>query len=415
MRTGGADNGATGGTMASAYRQPAADVVIIGGGVMGCAIAYELAMRGVAATIVEQREVAASASGASAGGVRQQGRDLRELPVALKAIPRWPGLADRLGADVEYRRGGHLTVIEDEAILPAFAESVARQRAAGLDIRLVDPHGLATIMPGVAATVVAGSYTPEDGHANPILTTKAFADAAVRAGVRLIERTAMTGFQRDSTGRIVGVETTAGTLPCRWAVNAAGAWAGEVARMAGTTIPLHPACYQMLVTAPAPHVLDPVVGCVGRPLSLKQVPEGGFVVGGGWAGTVHLDNGRAGTVGAHIAGSAAACTGILPLLRQLPLLRAWSGMEGESPDGISMIGPAPDVPGLFHCCGFTGHGFAIAPEVGAVVGAWLATGTPPYEMAHFDPARFAGGHVPARVLPMGAIDFTRNEAAQQPG
>ncbi|MDQ6905448.1 MAG: FAD-binding oxidoreductase [Chloroflexota bacterium] len=401
--------------MASAGRQAAADVVIIGGGVMGCAIAYELAMRGVAATIVEQREVAASASGASAGGVRQQGRDLRELPFALRAIPRWPGLADRLGADVEYRRGGHLTVIEDEAILPAFAASVTRQQEAGLDIRLVEPRDLERIMPGVAPTVVAGSYTPEDGHANPILTTKAFADAAIRAGARLLERTAMTGFVKDTTGRIVAVETTAGTLPCRWAVNAAGAWAGEVARLAGAEIPLHPACYQMLVTAPAPHILDPVVGCVGRPLSLKQVPEGGFVVGGGWSGTVHLDNGRAGTVGAHIAGSAAACTGILPLLRQLPLLRAWSGMEGESPDGIAMIGLAPDAPGLFHCCGFTGHGFAISPEVGAVVGEWLATGTPPYDLRHFDPARFVGGAVPARVLPMGTVDFTRNEPTQPPG
>src|SRR5205823_8608435 len=101
---------------------------------------------------------------------------------ALKAIPRWPGLADQLGADVEYRRGGHLTLIEDEALLPAFAESVTRQQAAGLDIRLADAHDLAQIMPGVATTVVAGSYSPEDGHANPILTTKAFADAAVRAG-----------------------------------------------------------------------------------------------------------------------------------------------------------------------------------------------------------------------------------------
>ncbi len=398
--------------MTSAHQQPAADVVIIGGGVMGCAIAHELAMRGVPVTIVEQREVAASASGASAGGVRQQGRDLRELPLALRAIPRWPGLANRLGADVEYRRGGHLTLIEDEAILPAFAASIARQQAAGLDIRLVERRDLTAIMPGVASSVVAGSYTPEDGHANPILTTKAFADAAVRTGARLLERTAMTGFRTDAAGRIVAVETTAGSFPCRWAVNATGAWAGEVAQMAGTAIPLRPACYQMLVTAPAPHLLDPVVGCVGRALSLKQVPEGGFVVGGGWPGTVHLDNGRAGTMGAHITSSAAACTGILPLLRQLPLLRAWSGMEGESPDGIAMIGPAADVPGLFHCCGFTGHGFAISPEVGAVVGAWLATGAPPYDMTHFDPARFAGGNVPARVLPMGEIDFTRNEHAQ---
>lgn len=140
--------------MARANGQPATDSVIIGGGVMGCAIAYELAMRGVPVTIVEQREVAASASGASAGGVRQQGRDLRELPLALKAIPRWPGLADRLGMDVEYRRGGHLTLIEDEAFLPALADSVTRQQAAGLDIRLVEPRELETIMPGVAPTVI---------------------------------------------------------------------------------------------------------------------------------------------------------------------------------------------------------------------------------------------------------------------
>lgn len=104
--------------MTSGGRQRAADVVMIGGGVMGYTIAYELAIRGVSVTVVEQREVAASASGASAGGVRQQGRDLREPPLALRAIPRWPGLADRLGVDVEYRRGGHLTLIEDETILP---------------------------------------------------------------------------------------------------------------------------------------------------------------------------------------------------------------------------------------------------------------------------------------------------------
>ena len=395
--------------MTTAGSERGTDVAIIGGGVMGCAIAYELATRGVPVTIIEQREVAASASGASAGGVRQQGRDLRELPLALRAIPRWPGLADRLGVDVEYRRGGHLTLIEDETLLAPFAKGVVRQREAGLDIRLVEPRELAAIMPGIAPTVIAGSYTPEDGHANPILTTKAYADAAVRAGAILRERTTVAGFRTDAEGRVTAVETTDGAIPCRWAINAAGAWAGAVARLAGTEIPLRPGCYQMLVTAPAPHLLDPVVGCVGRPLSLKQVPGGGFVVGGGWAGTVHLENGRPGTLGAHIAGSAAACTGVLPLLRRLPLVRAWSGMEGESPDGIPMIGPDPAVPGLFHCCGFTGHGFAISPEVGALVATWLAAGESPYDVHHFDPARFAGGIIPDRVLPMGTIDFTRNE------
>jgi len=386
--------------MAAAFHESSTDVAIIGGGVIGCAIAWNLARRGVSTVIIEQREVAASASGASAGGVRQQGRDLRELPVALRAIPQWPGLADALGADIEYRRGGHLTLIEDETLLPTLAAAVERQRAAGLHIALLEPNDLARVMPGVASHVVAGAYTPEDGHANPILTTKAFADAAVRAGAQLWERTIVTGFRRDATGRVIAVETSAGPLACRWAVNAAGAWASVVAAMAGTTIPLVPACYQMLVTAPAAPLLAPVVGCMGRALSLKQVPSGGFVIGGGWAGTVHLDSGKPGTIAAHIAGSAAACVGVLPLLRHLPLVRAWSGMEGESADGIPLIGPDATVPGLFHSCGFSGHGFALSPEIGALVAAWLAEGTPPYDATAFAPARFADGHIPARVLPL---------------
>lgn len=386
--------------METAYHAQGAEVVIIGGGVIGCAIAWRLARRGVSVTILEQREVAASASGASAGGVRQQGRDLRELPLALRAIPRWPDLADALGTDIEYRRGGHLTLIENEALLPTLAAGVQRQRAAGLQIELLEPDGLAQVMPGVAPQVVAGAYTSEDGHANPILTTKALADAAVRAGARLREHTTVTGFRRDGAGHIIAVETSAGAFSCRWIVNATGAWAGETARMAGTVIPLVPACYQMLVTAPAPPLLAPVVGSVERALSLKQVPSGGFVIGGGWPGTVHLDTGRPGTVAAHIAGSAAACTGVLPLLRGLPLVRAWSGMEGESADGIPIIGPDANAPGLFHCCGFTGHGFALAPEVGSLVADWLADGKPPHDTTAFDLARFANGHIPERVLPM---------------
>lgn len=203
-------------------RLPAVDVVVIGGGVIGCASAYELSKAGARVAVVESGEVSSVASGASAGGVRQQGRDLREMEIAIRAIARWPDLSRELEADLHYRQDGNLTLIEREEDLPALERRVEAERAKGLDIRLLHRDELRAVAPGLAPSVIAGSWCPTDGHAMPILTTKAFARAAQLLGTTLYEQTTVTGISRAS-GRVVGVETSSGTIPCGWALNAAGA------------------------------------------------------------------------------------------------------------------------------------------------------------------------------------------------
>ncbi|MGA2991654.1 MAG: FAD-dependent oxidoreductase, partial [Candidatus Korobacteraceae bacterium] len=157
-----------------------ADVVVIGGGVIGGACAYNLARAGLSVTLLEKNEIASAASGGSAGGVRQQNRAVPELPLAMAANPIWKTLEQELDADLEYRRVGHLNLAEREDQLPALEASVKRQQAKGLDIQMVCGRELRDLVPAAAPGMIAGSYTPGDGFANPILVTRAFAAAARR-------------------------------------------------------------------------------------------------------------------------------------------------------------------------------------------------------------------------------------------
>src|SRR6478672_1731321 len=161
------------------------DVVVVGGGVEGCSIAWHLARAGVRVAVLERWQIASAASGASAGGVRQQGRDLREFPLAFRAIDRWRNLEEELNANLDYRRNGHATTCEHEADLAELAKYVLIQRSAGLDLALVEGDDLRQLIPGIAPTVIAAAYSPEDGHANPAKTTQAFADAARRFGATI--------------------------------------------------------------------------------------------------------------------------------------------------------------------------------------------------------------------------------------
>jgi sarcosine oxidase subunit beta len=134
-----------------------ADVIVIGGGVIGGACAYNLARAGVRVTLLEKSEIASGASGGSAGGVRQQNRDPAELPLAMVANPIWKTLEQELGADLEYRRGGHLNLAEHEEQVPVLEASVERQRARGLDIRMIRGRELRELVPAAGPQIIAGS------------------------------------------------------------------------------------------------------------------------------------------------------------------------------------------------------------------------------------------------------------------
>jgi sarcosine oxidase, subunit beta len=354
---------------------PAVEVVVVGAGVIGAASAYELARKGIRTAIVEAGEVGSVASGASAGGVRQQNRDPRELPIAIKAIGRWPQLEEELDTDLHYLQDGHVQLVEFENDLPAVEARVAREQAAGLDIEMVYGDDLRELVQGVAPHIVAGSYCRTDGHAMPPWVAKAYVRAAVRLGATLYQFTRVTDIHVEHN-RVRSVETTRGTIECDWVINAAGAWGRQLAGMVDVDLPVEIRALQMLLTEQMPPRLKQVLGCVSKQVSLKQIPTGSYLIGGGWDGTVYQDR-RFGRVrGGSICGSAAHSSAIYPILRQTRLVRAWSGLEAISRDGAPILGPVPQLDGFLIACGFSGHGFALSPQIGVIMSELVSTGEP---------------------------------------
>lgn len=366
-----------------------ADVVVIGGGVIGSACAYHLARAGVQVTLLEKHEIASGASGGSAGGVRQQNRLAPELPIAMGANPMWKTLEEDLGMEVEYRRGGHITLVEREEDLPALEAAVQRQQSRGLNIRVVKGNELREIVPAVAPQVIAGSYSPTDGFANPILTTKAFAHAAMREGAKVLSGTEVTAIRRTGD-RVDGVESTRGPIASRWVINAAGAWSPDLSAAIGVPLPICTGALQMMVTEATRPLLVPVLGCVGRNLSLKQMPQGQFVVGGGWPGVPDMVSDRGWPKSGSPNGSAQQVTAILPATLQLSLVRVWNSLEAKCIDDMPVLGTVDGVDGYLLATGFSGHGFALAPYVGLLMAQLIAKGETKIPLDQLNLRRFAG-------------------------
>ena len=379
------------------------DVAVIGGGVIGSSIAYHLACRGRRVVVFDIADPASapSASWASAGGVRQQGRDPREWSLAREAAARWPGLTAELGADLAYRQGGHLHLVERDEDLRALETRVAGERAAGLDVHIVYGQDLRAVAPHVMAGARAGAYSPGDGQANPRMTTRAFAAAAVARGATYHTNTAPARLLHHGD-RIEGVESGAERAAAEWVVLAAGAWSAPVAAEVGLDLPIAPRAPQMLLTDPAPPTLVPTVTAAGHRLSLKQLPSGKFFIGGGWPSDVDRERMSCTVRSEHVDGSRRVATAVFPPLGSRRVAQAWCGLEAQSIDGAPLLGMVPGLDGLCVAVGFSGHGFQLSPAVGRAI-ADLLTGHWTKALEPLSPSRFVS-------LDLAAIRAFQNEA-----
>lgn len=368
------------------------DTLIIGGGIIGSSIAYHLARAGARVLVVERSAVAVSpaASWASAGGVRRQGRHPAEAALASEAIARWPTLERELEVDVQYRQGGNLLLAEGEAEAEALIAFMEAQRTMGFaDVRLVDGDEARALVPGLAPGITAGSFSPADGQADPASATRAFAVAAQRHGATYWITTECVALVVAGE-RVVGVRTERGEVAAGSVVLAAGAWSDTLMAPLGVRLPIRTRALQMVRSTPAPRdLLRPVLGSVSRPLSLKQLDDGSFLLGGGWRGEVAPDRRGYRVQPEHEQGNWQTACAVLPAVREQRIARSWCGLEAESFDEMPFIGPCPGRSALTLALGFSGHGFAIAPAVGRAV-ADLVLGRSAPELAGLDPSRMLG-------------------------
>jgi sarcosine oxidase, subunit beta len=368
-----------------------AEVLVIGGGVIGSSIAYHLARQGRQVLVVERSQVASkpAASWASAGGVRRQGRHPAEAQLALEAIARWPALEQELDADLHYRRGGNLLLAESGAEAEQLVNFVHHQQELGFtDVQLLDRQQVHELVAGLHERVIAGSYSPADGQADPPRTTRAFAAAARRYGAIYWDETPCSSLLMQGQ-RVIGAQTARGEVQAGQIVLAAGAWSDDIAATLGIRLPIRTRALQMILSTPASaNTLQPVLSAVSRPLSLKQLSDGTFFLGGGWLGDPVSHRSDYQLRPASIEGNWKTACELLPQVGQQQISNAWCGLEAQSIDNIPFIGTIPDVDGLTLAVGFSGHGFALAPAIGRTIADQVA-GHPTPELDGLRPSRIA--------------------------
>src|ERR1700736_5819981 len=368
------------------------DVIVIGGGLHGCSCALHLARRGARVTVIEKDHVGRHASGVNAGGVRRLGRHLAEVPLAVAAMELWHRIGDLVDDDCGFDSHGQVKVAENEAELNALRARVDELKRLGFTHEeLIDRAALQEIVPAVSEHCVGAVVCRRDGAANPYRTTLAFKRKAESLGVRFIEGTAVTGIARN--GGAWRVETGAGAHEAAVVVNCAGAWADRIAAALGEQVALEPIAPMLMITAPLPPFIKPVVGATGRPLSFKQFRNGTVLIGGGHRGRLDLDANRTDLDFADLAASAQTVWDLFPVIRGAHVVRCWAGIEARMPDDIPVIGPSSTSEGVFHAFGFSAHGFALGPIVGAIIAELVTGGKTNLPIAPFRIDRFGRANV----------------------
>jgi glycine oxidase len=366
----------------------APDVIIVGGGVIGCAIAYYLAETGARVTILERGEVGGEASGASAGILAPLELSVASgslLDLCEASLPLHPSLADTLreetGIDVEYLRSGILRVALTDEDADELRALVERQQA-GTAMEWVDPEALRSLEPRLAATR-GGVYSPHLHQLNAHRLTQALAQAAVARGATLRQGVAVRGFVT-SGSRVSGVRTDDGRMTAGQVILAAGSWTAALGRRLGVALPVKPMRGQMLAfpdfSSPLRHILFDEDG------SYLVPKANGFLFVGS---TVEDVGFRKNTTARGLAGLRRMAVTLVPSLAYAEVASDWAGLRPGSPDGLPMLGPVPGWERLSVVSGHFRKGILLAPITGRLMAQWLTKGRTEMPLEPFSPARFA--------------------------
>lgn len=352
-----------------------ADVVIIGGGVMGTSTAYHLALKGCRNVLLLEREsfFGIQSTGKCAGGIRYQFGTEINVRLSLLSLPMLDRFEEELGQPIDLRYCGYLFLLTRQEAVAAFRAQVEMQHRLGVRTRWLEPEEIARMVPLINLEgVLAGTFHERDGLADPNSVVQGYVSGARRLGARLLNDVEVTGIEVGN-GRVRGVVTPQGKVSAPIVVNAAGPWAGAVGRMAGLDIPIVPVRRQIVVTGPIPEVPLDFPFVIDFAQSLYFHREGPGILTGmsnpneppgfdqsvdkEWE-LVHLE----------------AAMRRMPILEKATLASHWAGLYEVTPDAHPILGRVPELEGFYVIGGFSGHGFMHGPISGLLLAEEILDG-----------------------------------------
>jgi sarcosine oxidase subunit beta len=371
-----------------------ADIVIIGGGVMGASIAYHLADRGVKNVLLLEKEqfFGQGATGRCAGGVRYQFSTEINIRLSLISLPMLERFEDEIGRRIDYRQCGYLILLSNQKDLEQYKHNVRLQHSLGVQTTWMEGDEIRDLLPMMnLEDVLAGTFHAKDGLVDPNSVVMGYINAATRFGVQTLSGVEVTGIQTQAD-KVVSVETTAGVVDTPIVVNAAGPWASLVGSLAGIEIPITPLRRQMLTTTPLPDIPPDFPFVIDFAQSLYFHREGEGLLTG--MSNPHEEPGFDQEVDAdweitHLEAASAR----MPVLEQAGLLSHWAGLYENTPDAHPIFGTTP-IRGFYICAGFSGHGFMHGPVSGKIMSEIILDGqSSSLDVSMLDFARFEGGRL----------------------
>ncbi|HEX16986.1 MAG TPA: FAD-binding oxidoreductase [Thermoplasmatales archaeon] len=377
------------------------DVAIVGGGINGCSLAYQLSKRGLRVALFERDYLCSGATGRCGAGIRQQWSTKENIVLAKESVRIFENLSRELGEDIGFRQGGYLIAIHDEDELKSAEERVRLQRSLGVDVRIIDREEMLDIVPildpdGMQA--ISATFCPTDGHADPFKTTFAYARSARRYGADIFTHREVRKIIVNN-GRVVGLIAGRDEVKADYIVNSAGAWSREVARLAGIKIPNVPVRKEAIVTERIRRVFDAMVISFRDGIYFSQQDEGHIL--GGIPGPDEREGYHFQPTFSFLVHMARTLTRYAPSLRCVKILRHWTGFYDVSPDARPIIGEDPKVKGFIHCHGFSGHGFMLSPMVTKILAEYIADGKDSDHLHSLSIERFKGKKIRREVSVVG--------------
>lgn len=370
-----------------------ADVVIIGGGILGTATAYYLGKYGRKDVVVlEKGTICCGSTGRCGAGIRAQWGTEMNCRLGIASLDIFDQLDDELGLPTGLNQGGYLLVAYSEKEFTNLQTGMKLQNSLGIQSKVVSLAEAREICPALDASDAVGfTYHARDGHADPFLTTFAYLEAAKRYGIVYHKNTEVTGITVKG-GKAVGVDTTKGHIDAEIVINCAGGYAQIVAKMAGVEIPNWGERHEIMITEPVdPGVCPPMLMSFSGNYYIQQRPHGSIICGMSPAG--HPKDFQNRTTWQFITEMSKVMNKLLPATKGIRVVRHWSGLYDMTPDGSPIIGETQEVKNFYHSTGYSGHGFMLGPVAGKILAQHLVGQKPDIDFSMLDYKRFERGEL----------------------